>query len=173
MLNEQIHVPLTSFALDGDIDYDQLLEGTKSLLDCGNLPAQSMGKFSNANTLLHHGRTKVKGDADKMQVLCGGLDAFLDFEKSSSILLPCLSQISISVLIMLNVGANNRMQNFVFNLFGSYKAGKQQEVIQKYLDLFLLLHGPKIRDADNAVQLFSEGFFNLLQQLVSALSPIC
>ena len=42
LLNEQIHVPLTSFALDGEIDYDQLLEGTNSLLDCGNLPAKSM-----------------------------------------------------------------------------------------------------------------------------------
>ncbi len=62
---------------------------------------------------------------------------------------------TISVIIMLNVGANDRMQNFVFNLFGSYKPGKQQEVIQKYLDLFLLLHGPKIRDAANAVQLLS------------------
>ena len=27
-----------------------------------------------------------------------------------------------------------------------------------------MLHGPKIRDADNAVQLLSEGFFNLSQQ---------
>ena len=99
-----------------------------------------------------------------MQVICGGLDAFLDFDKNSSILLSCLSQMSISVIIMLNFGANDRMKNFVFNLFGSYKPGKQREVIQKYLDMFLLLHGPKIRDADNAVQLLSEGFFNLSQQ---------
>ena len=68
---------------------------------------------------------------------------------------------SISVISVLKVGAIDRMQNFVFNLFGSYKPGKQREVIQKYLDLFLLLHGPKIRDADNAVQLLSEGFFNV------------
>ena len=27
-----------------------------------------------------------------------------------------------------------------------------------------MLHGPKISDADNAVQLLSEGFFNLLQK---------
>ena len=71
---------------------------------------------------------------------------------------------SISVLIVLNFGANDRMKNFVFNLFGSYKHGKQREVIQKYSDLFLLLHGLKIRDTDNAVQLLSEGFFNLSQQ---------
>ena len=101
-----MHVPLTSFALDGEIGYNQLLEGTNSLLDHGNLPAKSMGKFSNAITLLHHGRTKVKDDADKMQVTCGGLDSFLDFEKSSGILLSCLSQMSMSVIIMLNVGAN-------------------------------------------------------------------
>ncbi len=61
-----------------------------SLLDCGNLPAKSMGKFSNAITLLHLGHTKMKDDADKMPVICGGLDAFLDFEKHSSILLSCL-----------------------------------------------------------------------------------
>ena len=73
---------MTSCALDGEIDFDQLLEGTNILLDRGNLPAKSMGKFSNAITLLHHGRTKVKDDADKMQVICGGLDAFLDFEIS-------------------------------------------------------------------------------------------
>jgi len=85
LLNEQIHVPLTSFALGGEIDYDQLLEGTNSLLDCGKLPAKSMAKFYNAITLLHHGRTKAKDDADEMQVICGGLDAFLDFDKSSSI----------------------------------------------------------------------------------------
>ena len=66
----------------------------------------------NANTLLHHGRTKVKDDADEMQVICGGLDAFLDFEKSSSILFSCLSQMSISVIIMLNFGANNRVKIF-------------------------------------------------------------
>ena len=119
MLNEQIHVPFISFALDEEINYDQLLEGTNSLLDCGNLPAKSMGKFSNAVTVLHHGHTKVKDNADEIQVICGGLDAFLDFEKNSSILLSCLSQMSISVIIMLNVGANDRMQNFVFNLFGS------------------------------------------------------
>ncbi len=41
---------------------------------------------------------------------------------------------------------------------------EQREVIQKYSDMFLLLHGPKIRDADNAVQLLSEVFFNLSQQ---------
>ncbi len=76
-----MNVPSTSFALDGEIDYDQLLEGTNSLLDCGKLPAKSMTKFSNAITLLHHGRTKAKDDADEMQVICGGLDAFLDFEK--------------------------------------------------------------------------------------------
>ncbi len=120
-----MHVPLTSFALDGEIDYDQLLEGTNHLLDCGNLPAKSMGKFSNAITLLHHGRTKVKDDADEKQVICGGLDAFLDIEKNSRIILSCLSQMLMSVIIMLNVGANDRMQNFVFNLFGSYKPGKQ------------------------------------------------
>ena len=62
-------------------DYDQLFDGTNSLLDCGNLPAKSMGKFSNAITLLHHGRTKVKDDADDILVICGGIDAFLDFEK--------------------------------------------------------------------------------------------
>ena len=28
LLNKHMHVPLTSFALDGEIDYDQLLEGT-------------------------------------------------------------------------------------------------------------------------------------------------
>ena len=93
----------------------------------------------NAITLLHHGGTKAKDDADEMQVICGGLDAFLDFEKNSSILLSCLLQMSMSVIIMLNVGANDRMKNFVFNLFGSYKPGKQREVIQKYSDLFLLL----------------------------------
>ena len=76
-----MHVPLTSFALDGEINHDELLEGTNSLLDCGNLQAKSMGKFSNAITLLHHGRTKEKDDAEKMQVICGGLDAFLDFER--------------------------------------------------------------------------------------------
>jgi hypothetical protein len=117
-MNEQIHVPFTSFALDGEKgDYDQLLEGTNSLLDCGNLPTKSMGKFSNAITLLHYGRTKVKDDADNMQVICGCLDAFVDFEKSTSILLSCLSQMSISVIIMFNIGANERIQNFVFNLF--------------------------------------------------------
>ncbi len=68
-----------------------------------------MGKFSNANTLLHHGGTKVKDDADEMQVIHGGLDSFLDFEKSSSILLSCLRQMSMSVIIMLNVGANERI----------------------------------------------------------------
>ena len=83
LMNEQIHVPFTSFALDGEkVDYDQHLEGTYSLFDCGNLPTKSMGKFSNAITLLHYGRTKVKDDADNMPVICGGLDAFLDFEKS-------------------------------------------------------------------------------------------
>ena len=71
---------------------------------------------------------------------------------------------SISVIIMFNIGANERIQNFVFNIFGSFKPRKKQEGIQKYSDLFLLLHGPKIRDADNAVQLLSEGFFNLSQQ---------
>ena len=76
-----MNVPSTSFPLGGEIDYDQLLEGTNSLLDRGNLPAKSMGKFSNAITLLHHGSTKVKDDADEMQVICGGLDAFLDVEK--------------------------------------------------------------------------------------------
>ena len=116
LLNEQIHVPSTSFALDGEIDYDQLLEGTNSLLDHGNLPAKSMSKFSNAITLLHHGRTKAKDDADEMQVICGGLDAFLDFNKSSSILLSCLSQMSISVIIMIHFGANDRMKNFVFKI---------------------------------------------------------
>ena len=116
-MNEQIHVPLTSFALDGEIDYDQLLEGTNSLLDCGHLQAKSMGKFSNAITLLQYGHIIMKNDADKMPVICGGFDAFLDFEKSSSILLSCLSQMSISVIIMFNVGAYDRMQNFVFNLF--------------------------------------------------------
>ena len=70
LLNKQMHVPLTSFALDGEIDYNHLLEGTNSLLDRGNLPAKSMGKFSNAITLLHHGCTKVKDDADIMQVIC-------------------------------------------------------------------------------------------------------
>ncbi len=119
MLNEQIHGPLTSIALDGEIDYDQLLEGTNSLLDCGNLPAKSMAKFSNAITVLHHGCTKVKDDADEMTVICGGLDAFLDFDKNSSILLSCLLQMPLSVIIMLNFGANDRMKNFVFNLFGS------------------------------------------------------
>ena len=72
-----MHVPLTSFALDREIDYDQLFKGTNGLLDHGNLPAKSMGKFSNAITLLHHGRTKVKDDADEMQVICRGHDAFL------------------------------------------------------------------------------------------------
>ena len=96
-----MHVPLTSFALDGDIDYDQHLEDTNSLLDFGNLPAKSIGKLSNAITLLHHGHTKVKDDADEMQVICGGLNAFLDFEKNSSILLSSLSQMSMSVIIML------------------------------------------------------------------------
>ena len=100
-----------------------------------------MGKFSNAITLLHHGCTKVKDNADELQVICGGLVAFLDFEKNSSILLSCLSQMTISVVIVLNFGANDRMKDFVFNLFGSYKPGKQREVIQKYSDLFLLLHG--------------------------------
>ena len=75
----------------------------------------------------------------------------LEFEKSSSILLSCLSQMSISVIIMFNVGANKRIQKFVFNFIGSYKLGKELKVIQKYSDLFLLLHGPKIRDADKAV----------------------
>ncbi len=124
-MNKQMGVPMTSFALDGETDYDQLLEGTNSLLDCGNLPAKSMGKFSNAITLLHHGCRKLKDDADNMSVICGDLDAFLDFEKSSSIFLSCHSQMSISVIIMLNIGANERIQKFVFNLFGSYKPGKQ------------------------------------------------
>ena len=84
LMNEQIHVPLTSFTLDGEkVNYDQLLEGTNSLLDCGNLPTKSMGKFSDAITLLHYGRTKVKDDADNMQVICGCLDAFVDFEKAN------------------------------------------------------------------------------------------
>ena len=65
-----------------------------------------MAKVSNAITLLHHGRTNAKDDADEMQVICGGLDAFLGFDKNSSILLSCLSQMSISIIIMLNVGAN-------------------------------------------------------------------
>ncbi len=65
---------------------------------------------------------------------------------------------------MFNVGANEKIQRFVFNLFGSYKPGKEQEGIQKYLDLFLLLHSPKISDAYNHVQLLSEGIFNLSQQ---------
>ena len=56
-------------------------KGTNSLYDCGNLPAKSMGKFSNAITLLHRAHTKVKDNADDIQVICGGLDAFLDFEK--------------------------------------------------------------------------------------------
>ncbi len=144
---------MISFALDGEINYDQLLEGTNSLLDCGNLLAKSMGKFFNSITLLHYGCTKVKDDADKVPVICGGLDAFLDFEKSPSLLLSCLLQMSISVIIMFNVDANKRIQKIIFNLFGSYKPGKKQEGIKKYLDLFLLLHGPKTRDADNAVQL--------------------
>ena len=93
----------------------------------------------------------VKDDANNMPVIYGDLDAFLDVEKSSSILLCCLSQMSISVIIMSNVGANERIQNFDFNLFGSYKPWKQQEGIKKYSDLFLLLHGQKICDADNAV----------------------
>ena len=117
-----------------------------------------MGKFSNAITLLHHGCTKVKDDADEMPVISGGPGAFLDFEKNSIILLSCLLQMSMSVIIMFNIGANGRMQNFVFDLFGSYKPGKQREGIKKYSNLFLLLHGPKIRDADNAVQLLSEVF---------------
>ena len=81
-MNEQIDVdvPLTSFALDGEIDYDQLLEGTNSLLDCGNLPAKSMGVLQ-----CHHSSSSwmyiVKDNADEMQVICGGLDAFLDFKK--------------------------------------------------------------------------------------------
>ncbi len=116
-MNEQIHVPLTSFTLDGEkVNYDQLLEGTNSLLDCGNLPTKSMGKFSNAITLLHYGCTKVKDDADNMPVICGGLDAFLDFEKSSSILLSCLSQMSISVIIMFNVSANKKYRN-LFSIY--------------------------------------------------------
>ncbi len=74
---------------------------------------------------------------------------------------------------MFNVGTNERMQNFIFNLFGLYKSGKQQEGLQIYLDLFLLLHGPKIKDADNAVQLLSEGFFNLSQQHTFDWASIC
>ena len=65
-----MHFPLTSFVLDGEMDYDQLLEGTNNLLYCGNLPAKSMGKFSNAITLLHHGCTKVEDNADDIQVIC-------------------------------------------------------------------------------------------------------
>ena len=96
----------------------------------------------------------VQDDADNTPVICGGLDAFLNLDKSSIILFSCLSQMSISVIIMINVGANKRIQKFVF------KHGKEQEEIKKYSDLFLLLNGPKINDADNAVQLLSEGFFN-------------
>ncbi len=44
----------------------------------------------------------------------------------------------------------------------SYKPGKQQVGIHKYSDLFLLSHGPKVRDADNAVQLLSEDFFQFV-----------
>ncbi len=71
---------------------------------------------------------------------------------------------SITFINIFNVGANKRIQKFVFNQFGLYKCGKEQEEIKKYSDLFLLLNGPKINDADNAVQLLSEGFFNLSQQ---------
>ena len=98
LLNEQIHVPLTSFALGGEIDYGQLWEGTNSLLDCGKLPAKSMGKFSNVSTLLHHGRTKVKDDADEMQVICGGLDAFLDFEKIQASSCPAFQKCKYQLL---------------------------------------------------------------------------
>jgi len=98
LLNEQTHVPSTSFALGEEIDYDQLLEGTNSLLDCGNLPTKSMGKFSNAITLLHHGRTKVKDDADEMQVICGGLDASLDFEKIQASSCPDLHKCQCQLL---------------------------------------------------------------------------
>ena len=41
---------------------------------------------------------------------------------------------------------------------------KKEEGIQIYSDLFLMIHDPKISDADNAVQLLSEGFFNFSQQ---------
>ena len=94
-----------------------------------NIPAKSMGKFTNAITLLHHGLTTVKNDPDKMSVICSGFDAFLDFDKSSNVLLSCVSQMSISVSIMFNVGANKRNENLVFNLFCSYKHGKKQEGI--------------------------------------------
>ena len=100
-----------------------------------------------------------------MQVIC--VEVLMPFLilKNSSILLSCLSQMSISVIIMLNFGANDRMKNFVFNLFGSYKPGKQQEVIQKYSDMFLLLHGPKISvaahmefEVDTAIRAISATF---------------
>ncbi len=75
---------------------------------------------------------------------------FLTLKKIQA-LLSCLLQMSIAVIVMLNFRANDRIQNFVFNLIGSYKPGKQQEVLQKYSDLSLLLHGLKIRDADNSL----------------------
>jgi hypothetical protein len=74
--------------------------------------------------------------------------------------LACLSNMSITVIIIPNIKIHPVLMNFILNLFDL----KEDEIDEKkYKHTMIAIHGPSITEKSQLVELLSSGYINFIQ----------
>jgi hypothetical protein len=89
----------------------------------------------------------------------GPLSSFIDRDNQVDLELTCLSNMSITILFVLNISINPVLLNFISNHFDLTK-GKMDE--ENYKHATFAFHGPDIADKTHLVNFLSSGSVNFI-----------